>query len=275
VTAMELEAEAESYATGPQPLVTVPVHAEGQDNSGGHQGVHFTMTVSASVNQVVQLLGRDYDRVEARVLATGGTGDVEVIPANPAAGAQWVYTMPYAATVLSLTFIYTASATVGTRFVAVYIEDPAGNQLVQVPVSSGTVASTAVEPFLSSSSPYTGINAQFSSYAPFPAQVIPAGYKIAISVQGGVLAGDQISGIFMVLAPSAAGVWLSQSKEIAESIATQGTGYAGPAGSLLPPGTDRLFRNCDELWATALSPLSVSLSAIVSRRLPVARPTFA
>jgi hypothetical protein len=50
-------------------MPSVPVHATGQDHPGGHQGVHFTMVVSTGTNAVQQLLPRDYDRLEARVLA--------------------------------------------------------------------------------------------------------------------------------------------------------------------------------------------------------------
>jgi hypothetical protein len=50
-------------------MPSVPVHAIGQDHPGGHQGDHFTMVVSTGTNPVVQLLPRDYDRLEARILA--------------------------------------------------------------------------------------------------------------------------------------------------------------------------------------------------------------
>jgi hypothetical protein len=66
------------------------------------------------------------------------------------------------------------------------------------------------------------------------------------------------------------GIVLAQSKEIAEFAAAQGSNYAGPAGSFLPIGTDRALRNCDEVWAAALSSVPVLVSAIVSRRLAVA-----
>jgi hypothetical protein len=61
-------------ATGPhaehkmQPL---PVEAAGQTHQAAHQGIHLTQFVQLGTgnNQVVQLLGRDYDRTEAQVLA--------------------------------------------------------------------------------------------------------------------------------------------------------------------------------------------------------------
>lgn len=51
----------------------VPVRVHGQDLSGGHQGVHFTlyMLTGGQPGQAVQMaLPRDYDRLEARVLTT-------------------------------------------------------------------------------------------------------------------------------------------------------------------------------------------------------------
>lgn len=55
-------------AQAAEPFPAVPVEARGQSHSGGHQGIHFTMVIATGSNAVVQLLGRDYDRVEARIL---------------------------------------------------------------------------------------------------------------------------------------------------------------------------------------------------------------
>ncbi|HXC83877.1 MAG TPA: hypothetical protein VNV62_18670 [Trebonia sp.] len=65
---MTQASELETADRAQAPMITVPVMAEGQDLSGGHQGVDFTMVVSTAVNPVVQLLPRDYDRLEARIL---------------------------------------------------------------------------------------------------------------------------------------------------------------------------------------------------------------
>ena len=58
--------------------VSMPVEAVGQDHPGGHQAVHFTVVISTATNPVVQLLPRDYDRLEARVL----TADEPVVLAQ-------------------------------------------------------------------------------------------------------------------------------------------------------------------------------------------------
>jgi hypothetical protein len=53
-------------------MPVLKVRAQGQDNAGGHQGIHATFALS-SQNPVVQLLPRDYSRLEARVMSTGAT----------------------------------------------------------------------------------------------------------------------------------------------------------------------------------------------------------
>jgi hypothetical protein len=49
----------------------VPTLNLGQDNSGGHQGIHVTWLLSTA-NPVQLLVPRDYDRLECRVISTAG-----------------------------------------------------------------------------------------------------------------------------------------------------------------------------------------------------------
>lgn len=53
------------------PLMTVPTMPLGQDLAGGHEGISLTVYMSTAVNPVDQLAGRDYDRLEARIMAVG------------------------------------------------------------------------------------------------------------------------------------------------------------------------------------------------------------
>jgi hypothetical protein len=55
--------------TAPLPIPVSIVTQPGQANPAARQGICFTMVVATGTNPVDQLLGRDYDRVEARVLA--------------------------------------------------------------------------------------------------------------------------------------------------------------------------------------------------------------
>jgi hypothetical protein len=59
-------------------MPVIPVRAKGQDNSGGHQGIHASFLLGAS-NPVVQILPRDYDRLEARVMSTGASPQAIVL----------------------------------------------------------------------------------------------------------------------------------------------------------------------------------------------------
>jgi hypothetical protein len=48
-------------------VFSVPVSHEGQGPSAAHQGIYRTQVLDATQNPVIQVLGRDYDRTEARV----------------------------------------------------------------------------------------------------------------------------------------------------------------------------------------------------------------
>jgi len=66
-------------------------------------------------------------------------------------------------------------------------------------------------------------------------------------------------------------VVLCQTREIAAAAAAAGVNFSGPAGSLLPPGLDRVLRNCDETWAAWLGTPAL-ISVVISRRLAAPRP---
>jgi len=76
MTETAIEREIEMDHSG---MPVIPVKAKGQDSTGGHQGIHTTFYLNAS-NPVTQILYRDYDRLEARVMSTGGTGLVVATP---------------------------------------------------------------------------------------------------------------------------------------------------------------------------------------------------
>jgi hypothetical protein len=49
-------------------MATIPVRVDSQAQPAAHQGTYFTTVVAIGANPVDQVLGRDHDRVEARVL---------------------------------------------------------------------------------------------------------------------------------------------------------------------------------------------------------------
>lgn len=74
----EVQAARQRPAAGHE-LMILPVRGAGQDLSGGHQGVDITVTLTQpgagaqlAGTAVQQALGRDYQRLECRILALDG-----------------------------------------------------------------------------------------------------------------------------------------------------------------------------------------------------------
>jgi len=260
---MELE-EAVHHTPEPQPLVTVPVHAEGQDLAGGHQGVHFTMVVSLTVNPVVQLLGRDYDRLECRVM----TADEPVVLAQSKEIAESANNQ--AASAAAAGGVTSGSQTdpaAGTVITSQAL--PAGTYAVSWDVAlngSGFAAGDSNNfglylgaTLLAQSLNGNFISGNFSYPQPPLTVTVPAG--------GATLAVKNIGA-------AGASTVIYQAQLGAAQTGTV-TGPPNPTGSYLPVGLDRVLRNGDEVWVAATSSTPTRVSVIVSRRLPVARPTFA
>jgi methionine-rich copper-binding protein CopC len=227
---------------------------QGQDLSGGHQGIHFTEALSAA-NPIAQLLPRDYDRIEAKILSTGpATAQATLNPAPAAAAAP------------------TAGQVLVTQAL------PAGAYTVNWTVMlRGTLAANDANNFglyLGATLLATSVNAlNVGSVYPQLAQtvIVPAGGgTLTIQAIAGATAGS-VYQAGMTIQPASTGpgpLILAQSKEIAEYAAGQGAAFAGPAGGYLPAGVERTLRNCDEVWAAWLG-TAVLVSVSVSRRLPV------
>jgi hypothetical protein len=260
-------AEFEKPGTGvPGSLPAIPVRAEGQDLSGGHQGVHLTYQIAAGENPVVQLLPRDYDRLEARILACAPSPTPNGGASLSATGTQ---TDPGAgATIISL------ALPAGTWSVTVTEMLPGGGAAadtsnMQLLQGATVIGTPLLDPFV------TG-----TQQAPAVTVVIPPGGAVLTVKTIGAASGAGIIYAAQIAATPAAGslapsgIVLAQSKEIAEITAVQGAAFAGPPGSFLPLDTDRALRNCDEVWAAALSSVPVLVSAIVSRRLAIAHPAI-
>jgi hypothetical protein len=257
--------ELEHAEASPGAFPAIPIRTEGQDLSGGHQGIHSTFQIAAGVNPVVQLLGRDYDRLEARILA-------QCTVATPDGGAS---TMAYG----------TASDPAAGTTVAVTPALPAGSYQVTVTtLMNGTVTVADVnntQLLVGATVVGTLMNGDVTEtdyWNPSPIIVIVPAGGAAISTKtigagsGTATYNQQIVATPVSGSAAPAGIVLAQTKEIATAAAAAGAGYAGPAGSFLPLGTDRTLRNCDEVWAAALSATPVLVSVIASRRLAVANP---
>lgn len=73
---------------GPVEQFILPTLSLGQTNSAAHQGVAFTAITSTTVNPVFRLLGRDYDRVDAEIIAVDQPVIIAVTKENAQAGAS-------------------------------------------------------------------------------------------------------------------------------------------------------------------------------------------
>jgi hypothetical protein len=258
---------------GPRVMQSIPVRGAGQDLSGGHQGVHFTVltdTAAGGPSNIVQLLGRDYARLEVKILAvdqpiviaqskemaesaanalqSATTGQTSSAQPSPAAGSNFVYTNNTGAAqqIVAATAVFTADAVADNRFLSYAIKDAAGNTIAADADGTAVIASDVVNLRL-----YQGA-AQINSASgnvtlPLPSGLyIPAGGEFLLN--GVVDSGDAWSSIVLAFAAQAAAT-------------------VAPVGAYLPAGIERTLRNCDELWAAATSPLTSRISVSVSRRL--------
>jgi hypothetical protein len=249
--------------------VTIGVRGAGQDLSGGHQGINVSYLMSSAENPVVQLLPRDYERLEARVLAycpnaTPNSGSTIGVlgKVTPVAAFASVANLNVAVSgQYSITVIVYVDGTVVTA------DDEDNMELVV----NGTTISLLAYPGESS-----GVNPPLVS-GPYIENVTAGASVIQVKVAGTTPSGTAVYHAQIIATPvsgslSPAGIVLAQSKEMAEWAASAGTAYAGPIGSFLPLGVDRSMRHCDEIWAAALTTTPVLVSAIVSRRLDVEPP---
>lgn len=249
------------------PMAPIPVKTTGQDHAGGHQGIHFTAEVSTGTNPVIQLLPRDYDRLEARVLAVdqpivlaqsremaesaanqvAGTAAASVAtqiafgnPTNPAAGAAIasVGPLPAGNYTVYATMMLGGSTGVGD------------NSNVQVQVNA-TVVGTII---------YTNTTAVVNPPSPPIVVTVPAGGTVSLNTIG---------------ASGATTIYRAQLVVTPLSPAAAVAGPPAPVGSYQPAGLDRTFRNCDEVWAAATSATPTRISVIVSRRLALEHPAIA
>jgi hypothetical protein len=251
--------EVAPHGTEPSPVATdahgmpiVPTLSLGQDNSGGHQAIHVSLQLSAA-NPVVQLLGRDYDRIEAKILATGPAAAGTVTSASGSvAGTTAGQAIVTAAPVAAGTYVVNWTVILGGTLGA------AERNNVALQVNGVTVATSI-----------NGINSG-TVYPQLPVQVtVPAGAVIGTIIVGAPTASSVYqAGVTIQGQGTGPGpVVLAQSREIAEAAAAAGANFTGPPGAYLPAGVERTLRNCDELWAAWLGTTSL-VSISISRRLP-------
>lgn len=118
----------------------------------------------------------------------------------PAAGAQWTYKSDgrYWERLVAVRWNFAASAVVATRFTTLQLKDVNGVILTEVPAGSGVVASTAVQPSLTTNAPGFATGAQFQVPGYLPDLLIPGDWTWG-TVTSAMDVGDQFSSIVVVV----------------------------------------------------------------------------
>jgi hypothetical protein len=119
---------------------------------------------------------------------------------NPAAGAQWSRATDgrYFERLLSVRFVFTASAVVATRFIELQLRDSNGAVVAEVPAGNGIVAGTAVQATLMARAPAFAAGSQFQVPGFLPDLMTPPGWTWGTSTTA-MDAGDQFSSVVMLL----------------------------------------------------------------------------
>ena len=127
---------------------------------------------------------------------------------EPAAGADWSYTLPYAARLIAVTAQFAASATAANRWPAlVGVAGPASIYaayvyMVGTAVTASTTAQLQGQPGMSVGAPTTIAGpVAITRYSYPPTGVLPAD-SIIESITFNIQAGDQWSDISLVLEPA-------------------------------------------------------------------------
>lgn len=250
--------------TGEYPAIRTAVErVEGQDLSGGYQGVHFTQLISTGINPVAQLLGRDYDRLEARILACDYpvvlAQSREIAEAAAAAAGTGLSTMQSISSQGAQT-----SPTAGKGITSMAVANLVPGQQYRLDVYyfvDGTSASPAddnnMKIFMNGGGfgvlPWNGSGSD-AQPVHFTLPVSPEVTDTPISIEAiGAATAGAIYNATLVATPI--------------TIAAMAPGIQ--SGGYLPAGIDRVLRNCDELWVAATSATPGRVSVAVSRRLPV------
>lgn len=119
---------------------------------------------------------------------------------NPAAGAQWSFTVDgrYYTRVLAVRFTFTTDAVVGNRSPQLVLTDTNGFVITKVPAGSGIAASSSVSANLSLIAPQPALGGGGDLFGYLPDLLLPPGWTWGTSV-GTIDPGDQFSGIVLLV----------------------------------------------------------------------------
>jgi hypothetical protein len=129
------------------------------------------------------------------VSASGGAveGSTVVAPANPAAGADWSFTITAGGTLQSVTARLVTSATAANRTPQLVVTDGAGHTVALSPAAPAQPASATATYQWSATSPSQAATGATVTL-PVPALTAAVGWTVATTTAG-IQAGDQWSNI--------------------------------------------------------------------------------
>lgn len=139
------------------------------------------------------------------------TQAAEVQGVNPAPGAEFSFAVTGPCTIQSVVCTLTTAAVVASRFLHLQILDAAANVVADFPGSGAVVTSSSITAYWEQGLSTTSGATTGTAASAAPSMVIQAGWTIKIHVNA-IQAGDQLSNIFLILAP------LSSSGQVLVSI---------------------------------------------------------
>lgn len=198
------------------------------------------------------ILPQSDSRCEAWITAI--IAEIEANPANPAAGANAVYTITQPCQLSSVAFTAATSATVSNRQGVVLIKDGSGNLIAGALASSAQTATQTVAYAFGQGFGGGQAIQGGQETSGLPAINLQTGWTITIGLNN-IQAGDQISNITLTLT-NANSAYVAKTK--GDAIAIGNSATAIPAA-----GTPFPLNTTDELWAgSTFLPCTISTLAI-------------
>ena len=129
-----------------------------------------------------------------------GRGQIQLVAVgNPAAGADWVYTVPAGAhqIVRSVSALFTAAVAVANRFPVLTVDNGIAAVVAEVPATAVIVAATAIQLTWAPGLNQLNVNSVQTMGSPIELRAL-GGWRVK-TVTSGIQAADQWSGIVVVL----------------------------------------------------------------------------
>lgn len=216
----------------------------------------WTSYVLAGTEKPFPVLPFDDSRARALVMVTAGApAATEVLGVQPAAGAQFTYTVPAGGPPVildSISGFFTASAAVANRFISCQILDAAGNTVASISNGSATVASTTIRVGFMASVGSNASSGSGTASFPIPLSRLLPGWQVKLNASS-IDVADQWSQVVLTFNAAGGGLLYVGSQAQVQA--------SPPLGGQIPAGMTAEVRNQQQLWAApdGLNPVTVSV----------------